>query len=237
MLNLRSPGTASMHSAHCFIAVVLLSGILFSAPSVARADYFPAYPAPAYASPNAAALGPWSWNADFGGGPATVVGRSHEQLDGGSSFTFGAGYNASPRLGFVLEFMNAWLGVKDATLAQNNAINGDASVFSITLNPIWRFRISGPVGGYLIGGGGFYEREIRMDVPTQVFVPTYHGGFFAPAIDNVHQYDDTGGLNIGGGLTWNIGWGTKFFVEARYHYIFTSGTPTQIIPVTFGFRW
>ena len=198
---------------------------------------FAYYGAPSYALPNSAALGPWSWNAEFGGGPVSVLGNSRDQLTNGSSFTFGAGYNATPRTGFVLEFMSAGLGVTDQVLQQNGALGGDASIYSITLNPIWRFRIGGPVGGYLIGGGGYYEREIRLDEPVQVFVPTFHGGFTETDIERFRQYDDTGGVNIGAGLTWNVGWGTKFFVEARYHYIFTSGTPTQLLPVTFGFRW
>jgi hypothetical protein len=219
-----------------FLPTAILTGMFLPASSLA-ADYYPAYPSAAYASPSAAALGPWRFNADIGGGPTTVVGSSRDQLNGGANFTLGAGYNFTPRTGFVFDFMNTSLGVTNSTLQQNQAISGDASIRSVTLNPIWRFRISGPVGGYLIGGGGFYEREISLDEPTQVFVPTYHGGFYESGVVTVRQYDDTGGLNVGAGLTCNLGWGTKFFVEARYHYIFTSGTPTQIIPVTFGVRW
>jgi len=191
---------------------------------------------PAYASPTAAALGPWPWNFNFGGGPAPVLGSARNNLENGYNFIIGGGYNFTPRTGFVLEFMDAGLGVTDKALQDNNqAINGDATVWSFTLNPVWRFRISGPVGGYLIGGGGFYEREERFR--EAVDVSNFHGGFFGPGFVDVHQIDDTGGVNVGAGLTWNVGWGTKFYVEARYHYIFTSGTPTQIIPITFGFRW
>jgi hypothetical protein len=194
------------------------------------------YRAPAWASSNAAALGPWPWNFDFGGGPTAITG-SHDQFTGGSNFEFGGGYNFSPRSGFVLEFMNNALGVTDSELAQNGAVSGDAGILAVTLNPIWRFRIGGPIGGYLIGGGGYYQRETRLDEPVTVFVPTFRGGFFETGLATVRDYDDTGGVNIGGGLTWNLGWGTKFFVEARYHYIFTSGKATQIVPVTFGLRW
>jgi hypothetical protein len=196
----------------------------------------PVYRQPAWSLPNAAALAPWDWNFDFGGGPTTVTG-SNNLLNGGSNFEFGGGYNFSPRVGFVLEYMNSWLGVSDAALQQNGAVDGTAYVWGLTLNPIWRFRISGPIGGYLIGGGGYYERETRFDEPVTVFVPTFHGGFYGDALERVRNYDDAGGLNMGAGLTWNLGWGTKLFVEARYHYIFTSGTATQIIPVTFGLRW
>jgi len=198
----------------------------------------PMYREPAWALPNAAALGPWNWNFDFGGGPTVVTGSQDQLSGGGSNFEFGGGFNFSPRVGFVLEYMNSWLGVTDAAIQQNGAVDGDAYVWGITLNPIWRFRIAGPIGGYLIGGGGYYERDMRFDEPVEVFVPTFPvGGFFATGTQSVHQYDDAGGLNIGGGLTWNVGWGTKLFVEARFHYLFTSGNATEIIPVTFGLRW
>jgi len=213
-------------------------------PAVAAADpYYAPYYAPYrifrpvdYLPPTGAALGPWRWNFNIGGGPTSVTG-SNSPLTGGWNFVVGTGYNFTPRLGLDLEFMNAGLGVTDAAIAQQQAYDANANIWSVTLNPIWRFRIGGPFGGYLIGGGGFYERDVRYSESTQVFVPTFHGGFFAPGSEDVHQTDDTGGLNAGVGLTWNLGWGTKLFVEARYHYLFTSGNGTQIIPVTIGFRW
>src|SRR5436309_3599635 len=122
--------------------------------------YRPMYRPPDWASPNDAALGPWPWNFDFGGGPAIVAG-SNDLLSNGSNFEFGGGYNFSPRAGFVLEFMNSWLGVTDNALEKNGAIDGSAYVWSFTVNPVYRFRLGGPIGGYVIGGGGFYEREMR----------------------------------------------------------------------------
>jgi hypothetical protein len=196
--------------------------------------YRPMYRAPDWAYPDAPALGPWPWNFDFGGGP-TPVSDSNNLLSGGSNFEFGGGYNFSPEAGFVLEFMNSWLGVTDNALQKNGAIDGTASVWSFTVNPVYRFRIGGPIGGYLIGGGGFYEREMRFREPVQLFLPD--GELFGSGLETVRQVDDAGGVNVGAGLTWNMGWGTKFFMEARYHYVFTPGGGTQLIPITFGFRW
>ncbi len=193
----------------------------------------PVYQAPAWASPGAAALAPWPWNFDFGGGPTVVTG-SNGQLKGGSNFTVGGGFNFNPRTGFVLEFSDSWLGVTNAALDQNGAFDGDADVWSLTLDPIWRFRIGGPVGGYLIGGGGYYQRRTKF-FSTGVFNDPFFGP--VPVTVETDQNDDAGGVNIGGGLTCNLGWGTKFFVEARYHHIFTPGAATEIIPVTIGLRW
>jgi hypothetical protein len=195
---------------------------------------YPAYyQAPAWASPSSAALAPWPWNFEFGGGPTSVSG-SNGQLSGGSNFVIGGGYNFSPRVGFDLEFANDWLGLTNQALQQNGAFDGDASIWSMTLDPIYRFRIGGPVGAYIIGGGGFYERQYHF-----IEQQTVNDPFFGPILVNedVRQTTDAGGVNIGMGLTCNLGWGTKFFVEARYHHIFTSGGDTELIPVTIGLRW
>jgi hypothetical protein len=49
----------------------------------------------------------------------------------------------------------------------------------------------------------------------------------------------SGGVNGGGGITINLGTeGTKFYMEARYHYSPQGGhIPTKVVPVTFGLRW
>jgi hypothetical protein len=42
------------------------------------------------------------------------------------------------------------------------------------------------------------------------------------------------GYNPGGGVT--FGTRTKFFVEARYHHMFTD-IAAEVVPLTFGIRW
>ena len=216
------------------LAVSLCVGL---APSLARAYGGDYYGRPFAIPSNGAALGPWPWNFDIGGGPTAIAGDTRDRMTSGWNFTMGGGYNFTPRAGFVLEFSQSGLGLTDAEIRSNHADGGDADIWSITMNPIWRFRIAGPIGGYLIGGGGYYQLEERFNKPGEVFVPGFGGGFFVPGEIFVREFDDAGGVDAGAGLTCNLGWGTKFFMEARYHYIFTSGTPTQIIPITFGLRW
>jgi hypothetical protein len=197
----------------------------------------PAYGTP-YWGPQGAALGPWKWSFVFGGGPTTIVGPSRNRLTGGWNFNVGGGYNFTPRIGLLFEFNQSGLGLTDADVQRHQADDGDASVWGITANPVWRFRVSGVVGAYVTAGGGFYQRELRYLTAGQVFVPTFGGGgFFTPATFEDRELDNTGGVNAGGGFTFNVGGGTKFFVEARYHYVFTGGSGTQLVPVTFGFRW
>ena len=198
--------------------------------------YAPTYYGPVasfYRGPFDPALAPWRWNFDFGGGPTAEAG-SHGELKNGSNFTVGGGYNFTQRTGLVLEFMQSDLDLTDQNLAEHSANDGSASVWGVTLGPIWRYKISGVMGGYIIGGGGYYEREEKYSQGPFGY-PYYFG--YHPAGYVTRDYDDAGGVNLGLGFTFNVGWGTKLFVEARYHYIFTPGTGTQVIPVTFGFRW
>ena len=50
---------------------------------------------------------------------------------------------------------------------------------------------------------------------------------------------NNGGQNIGGGITVRVSGDSNasFFVETRYHYVFTTPVRTAVLPVTFGFRW
>jgi hypothetical protein len=127
--------------------------------------------------------------------------------------------------------MNTSLDVTNQALAANGALDGWAHIWALTVNPVWRYKIGGIVGGYIIGGGGFYERELHYTQPWEEVSP----GLYAR--ENVDRTDNTGGLNLGAGFTFNVGYGTKLFIEARYHYLFTPGYGTQIIPITLGLRW
>ena len=41
------------------------------------------------------------------------------------------------------------------------------------------------------------------------------------------------GINVGAGYRWQLV-GMSTFLEARYHYIGSPGTPSQTLPITFG---
>jgi hypothetical protein len=176
------------------------------------------------------ALGPWKWNADVGGGSAIVSG-SQGNLRGGYNFQLGGGYNFNSQTGLTLEYLDSGLGVTNQAMNANGAIDGWAHVWALTLNPVWRYKIGGIVGGYIIGGGGYYARELHFTEPFQETSP----GLFQRT--NIDRTDNTGGVDLGAGFTFNVGYGTKIFIEARYHYLFTPGYATQLIPITLGLRW
>ena len=91
-----------------------------------------------------------------------------------------------------------------------------------TANAVYKFKTSEDTRfrPYLIGGGGVYNFKVKGDdVPT---------GFD----DSQTKF----GINAGAGFDFKAG-SAGVFVEGRFHDVFTSGSNTQIIPITVGVRF
>jgi hypothetical protein len=98
------------------------------------------------------------------------------------------------------------------------------------------------------GGGGFYRKLTTFSTPVYLGIGCdyFYGCYPQYANQTVsHFSSNQGGLNIGTGLTHNIGNGAKIYAEARYLWVNSPGpTATQVgsgtvsmIPVTFGIRF
>jgi hypothetical protein len=70
------------------------------------------------------------------------------------------------------------------------------------------------ISPYLIGGGGIYSTKL-------------HGNDFDTSSDSKF------GVNGGIGASFPLS-GFNTFIEARLHHVFTDGSATQFVPVTFG---
>ena len=94
---------------------------------------------------------------------------------------------------------------------------GDASVRIIGANANAIIAMPAMVASpYLIGGVGMYNSKIDSDDPDF-------------DLDGTTDF----GINVGIGTKFNLsGFGT--FAEIRYHNIFTDGSSTQFLPITFG---
>ena len=229
-----------MRSLHDACRILIVSLMLTTAPMAAQA---------ATESTPLSMEQPWSINV--GGGFTPVVGGYNQTISDGWNFTVGAGYKFTEKLGLNLEYMNNHLGVQDGVLHQFSnkfggaPIDGSTHVWSVTLNPKWNFELNHVVGGYLIGGGGFYHVNAQLTTPSAAFVPPYcdyywgcwPGGF--TSVDRIvgEHKDDTGGVNVGLGITFNLRYDLQFYVESRYHYIFLHGPDLQLFPVVAGFRF
>ncbi len=173
------------------------------------------------------------WTADIGGGVSPLTGAISDRLDTGWNFTVSGGYNFNSYFSSSLRYTYNGLG------------DGDARVWSITLDPKIRFSAYHRVAPYVVGGVGFFRRTVEFKQPTFattiLFDPIF--GFIFPAIIRVDQVigritrSGVGG-NLGAGFEIGIGYQSlKFFTEVRYQYADTGRIPTRMVPVTFGLRW
>jgi hypothetical protein len=126
-------------------------------------------------------------------------------------------------------------------------------LWSFTLEPTVQYFSTDRLGGYVIGGGGFYRKVMTGNFPglspVGNLVPV---GTDLPAGKINLFSNNAGGANIGLGFAWRV-WdhsNTKVFVEGRYVWVDNSRNPlsaeypylpvatrTGYFPVTGGLRW
>jgi len=182
---------------------------------------------------------------NIGAGFTAPSGPSHSRVDTGFNLGAGVAYNVMPHVGVQLDFGYNQLGLKSSILSAVGVPDGEARLYSLTLNPIVHLNPHGNFDAYIIGGGGYYHRTVEFTVPTVTTVTAFDPffGFFpldVPANQVVGSYgQNKGGLNIGAGASFRVkaDSNAKFYAESRYHYVYTSPIRTTVWPVTFGFRW
>ena len=182
---------------------------------------------------------------NVGGGFTQPVGGTGRRLDTGYNLDAGAGINFHPNFGAMLEFNFNDMNVNRNTLNVLGYPDGTMRMWSITLDPIIYLHRGRPFGAYLIGGGGLYHRSQEFTTPAVATVTgfdPFFGSVFAfnvPVNQVLSSYSvNKPGVNGGMGITIGTKWHGSFYAEARYHRMFLSDDRhTDIVPVTFGFRW
>jgi opacity protein-like surface antigen len=100
-------------------------------------------------------------------------------------------------------------------------INGHVSMINFIGNAVIPFGdAASNTRPYAIGGLGLYRMKFSGSV----------AGF------DLSSTDTKFGINVGGGVTFNLS-GFDTFIEARFHSVFTSGSNTNFIPISFGFKF
>jgi hypothetical protein len=188
------------------------------------------------------------WNFNVGGGVGFPVGQSSDFVNSGGHFVIGGGRNFVTGLGVNSEFMWHDLPPKRSLLDAFDAPDGSARLYAWTLNGIVRIPTKMRFGAYVIGGGGWYHRSGELTnpvlVPGQICTPPIYWWSIG-CVDGLvpgHEViasrsSDAFGGNIGGGLTIPVGAGGSFYFEVRYHHAAHSNASTDVLPLTFGFRW
>jgi hypothetical protein len=178
-----------------------------------------------------------------GGGFVEPYGATGRRLDRGWNIGGSAGYNFTPHIGANIDVGFNSFGINSATLGQIGVPGGSVRMFTATVNPIVHLNPRGKVDVYVTGGGGMYRRTQEFTQPG-VSVLTYFDPFFGfypvavPTTEVLSSYSVIKpGVNIGAGIAFGALRKGRFFAEARYHHMYMTGSHTNYIPVTFGFRW
>jgi len=188
---------------------------------------------------------PPRFSFDVGGGFTKPVGHLENRTDTGWNVRGGAGINFAPWVGVMGQFMYTEAGLSSGFLQSLNQPSGNFRLWGFSIDPIVHLNPRGHVDFYLIGGPGIYRRTVEFTQPTIATVTAFDpffGYFFpvnVPANQVIGSFSTTKfGMNGGGGLSFRLGNGNaKLFAEARYIKMYTKGTSTSVLPVTFGLRW
>ncbi len=135
--------------------------------------------------------------------------------------------------------VRAEFGYHHMGLDESATPGGDLSLLGGGLNLIWTFPLPSRVRPYLTAGMGVYR--VKADV-NQVVAPTtlsappraQSGPLLQVGGGSESSSETKLGFNGGGGLNLWLGGGVSMFVEGRYLSVRTSGSRTDIIPLTVG---
>jgi opacity protein-like surface antigen len=211
---------------------------------------------------------------NFGFGLTIPATGLNDSFDTGWNGAIGGTFNFSETLGVQAEYGYHRMGGPEKTISvisnpiagsiTNGLLESNHQIHAGTFNLVARAKGSDrAVSGYGLGGVGIYHRIVQITSPSVGFA-TYCDPYWyvcyptAVSIDRIigDRSSNDFGINFGGGIT--FGREAKFYVEARYHYVWgptinnatnlpagstatscASGCSTNAgyFPITFGVRW
>lgn len=204
----------------------------------------------AFAGPAFAQDRPVSWHFDIG--YSWTSGTTSDFLDDG--WKLGGGLTWKPRadgpFSLLAELSFSSYDATDNLIRlanlQSDSVridDGDADIWGLNVNGVYRIPFSPKARGYLTAGVGEYYRKVQM-TQTVLIGGTYCDpwwGFCYPAVvpgQAIAEEQTTTRFawNAGIGVEFPLSAGGSWFIDARYHRIETS-EPTEFIPLSIGFRF
>jgi hypothetical protein len=188
---------------------------------------------------------PKGFTASAGGGISFPIGTVKTRTSTGFVFVASAGPRFNPRFSLVADFSLQYTTLinsfqspdPNVTISEGSLLR----IWSLTPNPVFQFIKQERFSAYATGGYGLYNRKLLLAAPGLAPISVCDE-FWNVCVNNASGPTITGntsaykgGFNVGGGF--NFGIHHKFFVDGRYHHMFTNGFATELIPLTFGVRW
>ena len=181
-----------------------------------------------------------------------VGSASSNYLNTNYRFEVGGGINLNKKLGVLLQFDYDHFGIPGAVLANQQALynnlgfvdqngnlvdfsglDGNAHIWSFTLNPTYNFYQGDKLGAYAVVGGGFYHKVTNFTLPQLGEGFDYYYGLYQYTYNqNIDSYtSNAAGVTGGVGVTYKFSRfaNQRLFAEARYVHTFNSaraGDPT-----------
>lgn len=182
------------------------------------------------------------WAFMAGGGLNLPVGNFHEYDTPSWGFQAGGGRNFNKKFGVLLQFDYDHFGLQGRTIAnriyvdcptldqteglctQATSLDGNAHIWSFTIDPKYNFYEGDKYGAYVVVGAGFYHKVTNFTLP-ETGEECYYYCYEVTANETVDHYTSNAfGVNAGFGLTYKL---SKFanerlYVEGRYVYMLNS---------------
>ena len=204
---------------------------------------------------------------NIGGGFTGIYGAAKDHIGNGGHFTLGVIFNVKPTIGIQGEYGFTGMKKKEIPLPVFPFFDGgipvdrdffaDGSMHYGDVNVLFHPNVASKAKPYLLTGLGVYYRPVNVTTPatgfTTVCDPYWYVCYptLVPVDQVVGSRSSTDfGINIGGGVNYQLGDSSSIYFEVRYHYILgpTIGTPTapagqtgrangQFVPITVGFRF
>jgi len=181
---------------------------------------------------------------DVGAGFTFPAGRIADHTQNGFNFVASGGPRFNRHFSLTLDFSLHYMDVKNFLESPETGVDlsfgSMVRMWSLTLNPSYEFIKQERFSSYATGGYGLYNRKLLLAAPG--VIPAAACDQFWNVCVGTSSETFTGdfsiykgGYNFGGGVTFTPH--VKFFVETRYHHMFTSKGATTVVPLTFGIRW
>jgi hypothetical protein len=193
------------------------------------------YGRPSYSDKNSNPDGSPKYTYFAGVGAGLPVGNTHAYETPGYSFQVGGGRNFNQSLGVMLQFDYDHFGLQAKTLTNQEFIynycpqavctapitnlDGNNHAWSFTLNPKFTLPSKGPLGAFVVIGGGFYHKVTNFTQPTTAEqCGTFGCQFYSVDSSVAHYTSNAGGMNGGIGFTVRMSeFSTRqLYLEARY---------------------
>ena len=201
---------------------------------------------------------------NVGGGLSFPTGEVADRFDTGWNGAIGVTFDITPTIGLQAEYMYQRFGGPDRQITvlptpfDNDSdtlgtIESNHQIHAGTFNLVVRSASGGAVNGYVLAGPGVYNRKVQLTSPSVGFASVCDPYWLvcyptAVSVDTIigDRSSTDFGFNVGGGVT--FGHSSKFYVEARYHYVWGQkitapgggteySTNASYFPITFGFRF